>query len=199
MSQRYEDCKFNSEDLLKFKEVCEQATQVVAYYPHHYSGNGHIRGPFCRWFNVDDNASATHHEKRGDLASKESDINYAALALSAFPNALNRISQLEAENADLRKSKFNLVEICATKNIEIDKLKAELVKERECVDFYAAKTNWGKTNQSSINRMPLSDTTQDGAFQYRGVWVSHAEIAGKRARQRQKERDQSILKDSNEE
>lgn len=79
------------------------------------------------------------------------------------------------------------------------KLKAELVKERECVDFYAAKTNWGKTNQRSINRMCLSDTTQDGSFQFRGVWIRDAEIAGKRARQRQKERDQSILKDSNEE
>lgn len=79
---------------------------------------------------------------------------------------VGKIQSLEAENA---------------------KLKAELVKERECVDFYAEFSNWSveshPADESSIFfDNEVADEPQGDS--QKGTWVG-----GKRARQRQKERD----------
>ena len=118
------------------------------------------------------------------------------------------ISQLEAENAKLkaeyddkikamqmeieyqRKSATGFCKQVQEKNDVIDKLKAELVKERECVDYYAGDV-WDicEDEVSGQQRSCIDNSDDDGGEIF----------GGKRAIQRQKERDQSILKDKSNE
>jgi len=87
------------------------------------------------------------------------------------------VKQFEGATLELNKA------LLKAENLEAEnaKLKAELVKERECVDFYA----------DTHNAKGLE------IVEFQGV-LGFGDPIGDRARQRQKERDQSILKDSNE-
>lgn len=93
MGRNYESCEFNDNDINKMKKVCDKATQVNAYYPH-YHEEGNIRGPFCRWFDIHKNEFVKKHEGK-EVGWEKDDIDYACLALSAFPNALDKITQLQ--------------------------------------------------------------------------------------------------------
>ena len=86
---------------------------------------------------------------------------------------------------DCREEKFIMLEA------ENAKLKEWLVKERECVDFYGSHNTW---NTSGFSLDHVTEHKCKISFEIDGERTSDAFIkGGKRARQRQKERDQSIL------
>jgi len=109
--------------------------------------------------------------------------------------AKDKIKQLEAENSDLVKSRdvaidciSHSTDVMSKLGDRIKQLEEEAVKDLEVIKYYGNLDSWGKTNQSSINRISLGDCTAERSFCYRGVWVKGVEIGGKRARQRLKER-----------
>jgi len=80
----------------------------------------------------------------------------------------------------------NLSEFQVAKIKELEsenkRLKERLIDAENVIEWYGNKDNWGKTNQHAINRIGLNDCTNDGTFNYRGVYMKYAEVGGKRAR-----------------
>ncbi len=126
MSLSYKECEFNNDEIKEFKTVCDKATQVVGYYAHPYAKEGNIRGLWNRWFNLDDNKGSKEAEKQGILSSSANDITFAALAMSAFPNALEKISQLRNE--------------LNQKDARIEELETENQKLREALNIWHEST-----------------------------------------------------------
>ena len=76
------------EEIQEFKELCKNATQVVAWYAH----PGQVRGPFSRWFEITE--VAPEYEKF--VGSRYDDARFAAAAMNLAPKLAARVEELEA-------------------------------------------------------------------------------------------------------
>lgn len=119
-----------------------------------------------------------------------------ALTIHFFLDLRSKYENLEKENAELRRDKFKLIENSALNNVEIKELKARLAhveseysKEREVLGFYGDDKNWISVQVGYGNRIMIKPKDMDFLDEEDD---DATEVGGKRARQRIKERDQSI-------
>ena len=74
--------------IARVKRLSEEATPVVAWYPHPWEGQ--VRGPWNRWFQIigpEEEHRVSEGPHKGTLvrASREADVAYAAAAMTYLP------------------------------------------------------------------------------------------------------------------
>lgn len=67
----------------ELRELKQNSTQVVKWYPHHDS----VRGPFCRWFKV----TEVSEKDKKHVAYAGDDAKYAAAAMNELPALLDSL------------------------------------------------------------------------------------------------------------
>ena len=84
--------------LEELKRLAEQSTKVVAWYAHsqydgYHPGKASVRGPFGRWFLVEEGGGWNKDEPK-PVADLFDDAKYAAAAMNALPALIERVERL---------------------------------------------------------------------------------------------------------
>jgi hypothetical protein len=76
-------------DINKLKELMKNSTNVVNWYPYMETNGATVRGPWSRWFRVDDVDYGKEH-----VSSALDDAKYAAAAMNSMPALLALLDDL---------------------------------------------------------------------------------------------------------
>lgn len=85
------DCRRAEYSLEELKVLMDKATDVVNWYPHMEVEGATVRGPWNRWFRVNDIDYGKEH-----VSSALDDAKYAAAAMNALPDLIKKLEASQA-------------------------------------------------------------------------------------------------------